>query len=321
MNRADIEQLLKERILILDGAMGTMIQRLALTEDDFRVNGLIHSGNSPMGCYDILAATRPDLIASIHEEYIMAGADIITTNSFNANGVSLARYSLEGKVLEINRHAAEIARLVAGRNSTPNRQLLVAGSIGPTNVSLSATGNKTGFSTLVSAYAEQAEGLISGDVDLLLVETIFDKINAMAAVRGIKEANDQTGKTIPVMISATLSDEERIPSGQTINELIEAISEIEPLSVGLNCGFGADSLIRQLPSLQSAPFYISLHPNAGLPDSEGVYPCTPMMFADKLRAPMEEGLLNIVGGCCGTTPQHIAAIAEVASGCRPRVHK
>ena len=291
--RRPIQEALKERVLVLDGAMGTMIQRLGRG-----------------GCNDLLSVTEPEAIGAIHREYIAAGADIIETNSFNANRFSLAEYGLSDRAAEINLAAARVARRAAGN------ERYVAGSMGPTGISLSMGGDVT-FDMMADAYAEQAAALIAGGVDVLLVETVFDTLNAKAAIAGISRARAAARRNVPVMISATLTDSGRLLCGQTLEAFVASVAHVEPLSVGLNCGFGVEQMLPFVEQLAEMPFYVSLHANAGLPDELGRYRQLPDAMAFTLRRLLERGLLNIVGGCCGTTPDHIRAIAAAARSARP----
>ncbi len=312
--------------MILDGAMGTMIQRYGLTEEDF--------GKGREGCNDVLVLTRPDVISEIHSEYLAAGADIIETNSFNANAISLEEYGLQDSVREINLAAAKLARQAADAASasaaaseeaevlTPKDRIakgrkLVAGSMGPSNVALSlpevAGARGVDFDVMRRAYSEQAEALIEGNVDLLLLETIFDTLNAKAAIAGIEDAFDKTGRRLPLMISVTLTEQGRTLSGQTLKTFLEAILHARPWSVGMNCGFGAEQMggwLMDLQPLRDQGILISLHPNAGLPDELGNYTQTPEMMGEVMGDYIRRGLIDIAGGCCGTTPEHIVAIAH-----------
>ena len=283
----DIKQILSERILVLDGAMGTMIQRRGLT-----------------GCNDALCLTHPDVIRDIHRQYVEAGADIIETNTFNANAISLREYDLSHRVEEINRAGARLAREAAGDDH------FVAGSMGPTNTSLSLADGPD-FDTMAAAYTEQAAALIRGGVDLLLIETAFDTLNAKAAIVGAKRAMEQT-REVPVMISATLTESGRLLSGQTLDAFVTSVMHARPLAIGLNCGFGADGMIPHLRRIKELPCLVSVHPNAGLPDEMGQYVETPERMARVMEQIAAEGLANIMGGCCGTTPEHIREIAKIA---------
>lgn len=314
-----IEVLLSERVLVLDGAMGTMIQKCSLSEADFRGERFAAHKTNLAGCNDLLSITRPDVIADIHAAYLKAGADIISTCSFNANSISLADYGLSAMVGEINLAAARLARSVADRYSEPGHPRLVAGSMGPSGVSLSMGQESVDFDTLADTYRVQAKALIEGGCDLLLLETVFDPINAKAAGAGILEAFASLGRKVPLIISATLTEAGRLLSGQSLEAFIIAMEHLNPLAVGLNCGFGAEKLLPWLDILDKTPYYVSMHPNAGLPDALGRYTETPEDMAAQLAAPLAEGKLNIVGGCCGTTPLHIAAIAYEARKAVPHV--
>lgn len=308
-----ISEELRERVLTLDGAMGTMIQRLNLSEADFRGRRFEQWPTELKGCNDLLCLTLPEAIIDIHRQYIDAGADIIETNTFNSNAISLADYGMASMAREIARAGAELAcRAAAGR-------VYVCGSMGPTNVSLSLGGD-TSFDTLVSAYADQAAGLLEGGVDLLMIETAFDTLNAKAAIVGTEQAMAETGRRVPLMISATLTETGRLLSGQTLDAFVCSVSHARPLSVGLNCGFGADGMIPHLQQLSAeADCYVSCHPNAGLPDELGRYVETPERMAETVSHILDSGMVNIIGGCCGTTPEHIRLISALARKARPRV--
>lgn len=312
--RKPIEEALKERILVLDGAMGTMIQKQSVDESGFRGSRFIDHPVPLKGLNDLLCLTNPEIIYDIHKEYIDAGADIIETNTFNANEISLSDYHLQHLVEEINTKGALIARRAAGEDH------YVAGSMGPSGISLSiSTGHNVTFDRLAEAYKVQAEALIKGGVDLLLIETIFDTLNAKAAIYGIFKAFEETGVKLPVMISATLTESGRLLSGQTLEAFLISIAHANPLSIGLNCGFGAKEMEKYLPILNNSESYVSIHPNAGLPDELGNYTETPLSMLWNIRPILEAGKINIIGGCCGTTPAHIAAIAEAAKTARQRV--
>lgn len=309
---------LRERVLVLDGAMGTMIQRYRLTEVDFRGERFKDSAAVLRGCNDLLCLTRPDIISDIHRQYIAAGADIIETNSFNANALSLAEYGLSGYVPEINAAAAKLARRAADE---AGRRVFVAGSIGPSSVSLSMPSDGPGavdFDRMTAAYRSQATALVAGGVDVILLETIFDTLNAKAAIYGIKQAFDDCAKELPLMLSVTLTESGRMLSGQDIDAFVASTLHAGAVSVGLNCGFGAEGMAPYVEALQKYGFPVSLHPNAGLPDEMGQYTQTPAIMAHTLKSYLEKGRLNIVGGCCGTTPEHIAAIAAEAKRATPR---
>ncbi len=323
-----IREQLTERILVLDGALGTMVQQYRPTETDFRGERFRQWKIDLKGCNDVLVLTRPELIARIHREYLKAGADIISTDSFNANAVSLADYGLEDQVYEINYAAARLAKTEAARFALPDRPRYVAGSVGPTNrtASLSpdvrnpAFRNIT-FDQLYKAYHTQMEGLIDGGADLILIETIFDTLNAKAAIEAHRAVCLSRETDVPVMLSATITDASgRTLSGQTIEAFYISVRHAENLlSVGLNCSFGAALMHPFLKRLSDiCEFPVSVHPNAGLPDGFGAYSQTPEIMARETENFMREGLVNIIGGCCGTTPEHIARIAENAGRYDPR---
>ncbi len=323
-----LRNILKERILVLDGAMGTMVQRYALQESDFR--GERFAGHTTLlkGNNDILVLTRPDIIREIHAKYLAAGADMIETSTFNANRISQAEYRCEALCGEINRRAAELARKVADEFSTPDKPRFVAGSVGPTSRTCSmspdvenpALRNVT-FDELVEAYKEQMTALIEGGVDVLLCETIFDTLNAKAALYASDEAMAVAGREVPVMLSFTVADTQgRILSGQTIEAFLASVAGRKLLSIGLNCSFGAREMKPFLKRLSKiAPFYISVYPNAGLPNALGEYDQTPAEMAAIVREYINEGLVNIVGGCCGTTDEYIALFPPMVDGVVPRV--
>lgn len=324
-----IESRLKNRILILDGAMGTMIMKASLSEDDFRGDRFPAHPVSLKGCNDILNISKPELISSIHREYLRAGADIISTNTFNSNLFSLSEYHLSELAPEIAEAGARLARKVVdefiSEKDLPGAERpMVAGSMGPTGISLSISLQNgddpvKAFEDMAEAYARQATALIKGEVDLLLLETIFDTLNAKAAVYGIKKAFRNTGKEIPLMISATLTENGHLISGQDLKQFLAALAHARPLSFGLNCGFGAKALLPHLRQLsKDTDRFVSLHPNAGLPDAMGTYLDTPDIMQQEVEECLKEGLVNIIGGCCGTTPGHIARIAHIASKYPPR---
>ncbi len=326
----DIYKILKERILILDGAMGTMIQRYKLEENDFRGKRFIDHSSPLKGNNDLLSITKPEIIKEIHAKYLEAGADIIETNTFTSTSIAQADYKLEDIVYEMNFESAKIAREVADKfmESEPGKPRFVAGSIGPTNrsASLSPDVNDPGFRNvtfdeLVDSYHQQAKGLLDGGVDILLVETIFDTLNAKAALFAIQKLFFETGKKLPVMVSGTITDASgRTLSGQTDEAFLYSVSNPELLSIGFNCALGAKQLRPHISSLaEKSPLLISAHPNAGLPNEFGEYDETPESTAIQIEEFLKDGLLNIVGGCCGTTPEHIKAIADVAKKYKPRV--
>ncbi len=323
-----IETILQQRILILDGAMGTMIQRHKLTEADYRGERFTDWASDLKGNNDLLVLTQPDIIRGIHEAYLQAGADIVETNTFGANRISLADYAMQPLAFEMNEAGARLAREAADRFSTPDKPRYVAGVLGPTNrtASLSPDVNDPGarninFDTLVEAYAEAARGLIAGGTDLLLIETIFDTLNAKAAVFACEQVFEQDQIRLPVMISGTITDQSgRTLSGQTTEAFYNSLRHARPISIGLNCALGPD-LLRQYVEEMSriAECHVSAHPNAGLPNEFGEYDLDAAHMAGYLAEWADSGFLNIVGGCCGTTPQHIAAIAEAMQGKPPRV--
>lgn len=321
---ADIREILSERIMVLDGAMGTMIQRHGLNEEDFRADLFANHEVRLEGNNDILTLTRPDIIAQIHREYLEAGADIIETCTFNAQAISQADYKTTQYIRQINLAAARIARIEADHMSliTPDKPRFVAGSIGPTGKTASLSPDMDNpafravdFDTLKSAYIEQIEALVEGGVDLLLMETIFDTLNVKAALDAAREVFDKVGKKLPIMLSATLADSVgRMLAGQQIEAFLSSVSHAELLSVGLNCSFGAEKMYPFLKELSDiAPYYVSAYPNAGLPDIMGRYDQTPEKMALQIKRFVDEGIVNIVGGCCGSTPDHIRAIAKVVS--------
>lgn len=316
--------------MVLDGAMGTMIQRYKLEEKDFRNDRLKDHPYPLKGNNDLLSITRPDVIKAIHRQYFEAGADIIETNTFGSTTVAQADYHLESWVYEINFQGAKIAREVADEftKNEPQKPRFVAGSMGPTTklASMSPDVNNPGyraitFDQLVVAFKGQAKGLIDGGVDLLLIETITDTLNAKAALFAIQELFEETGKQIPIMISGTITDASgRILSGQTTEAFLISVSHAPLLTIGLNCALGASALRPYLQILdEKAPFFVSAHPNAGLPNEFGQYDQGPQEMADQVEEYLKEGLVNIVGGCCGSTPDHIRKIAEAASKYKPRV--
>lgn len=311
MSRASITEQLKKKILIMDGAMGTMLQQADLTAADF-------GGEEFEGCNENLNLTSPSVIENIHREYFQAGADIVETNTFGATNLVLDDYDLGHKAYEINKVAAEIAKKVASEFSTPERPRYVAGAMGPTTKTLSVTGGAT-FEQLTIAYEEQALGLLDGGVDLLLLETSQDLLNVKAAYIGIQKAFTQKGFEVPFMISATIEPMGTTLAGQTIEAFYISIEHMKPIAIGLNCATGPEFMQEHLRSLATlAPSAVSCYPNAGLPDEEGIYHETPETLAQKLAGFAKEGWLNIVGGCCGTTPAHIKAIAEKMAAYQPR---
>ncbi|MBP9926485.1 MAG: homocysteine S-methyltransferase family protein [Cyclobacteriaceae bacterium] len=325
-----IQDILKERILVLDGAMGTMIQRHKPTEEDFRNEALKDHPYPLKGNNDLLSITRPDIIKEIHRKYFEAGADIAETNTFGSTTVAQADYHLEHLVYEINFQGAKIAKEVADEftKKEPNKPRFVAGSMGPTTklASMSPDVNNPGyraitFDQLVVAYKEQAKGLLDGGVDMLMVETITDTLNAKAALFAIEELFDEMERRVPIMVSGTITDASgRILSGQTTEAFLISVSHVPLLSIGLNCALGAAALRPYLQVLdEKSLFFVSAHPNAGLPNEFGQYDQTPDQMAKEIEGFLKEGLINIVGGCCGSTPDHIRKIAEVASKFKPRL--
>lgn len=325
----EIQDILKKRILILDGAMGTMIQRHPLEEEDFRKGWFEDHPHSLKGNNDLLSLTRPDIISEIHRLYLEAGADIIETNTFSGTWIAQADYKLEKYVYDINFHSAKIARDVADKFTAkqPNKPRFVAGAIGPTNrtASISPDVNDPGFrgitfDELVAAYKDQVLALMEGGVHLLLVETIFDTLNAKAALFAIDEVFEEQNKRLPIMVSGTITDQSgRTLTGQTTDAFLISVSHIPLLSIGLNCALGASMMRPYLQLLhQKAPFNVSAHPNAGLPNEFGKYDESPEMMAEQIKLFLDEGLINIIGGCCGTTPEHIQAIATMAERYAPR---
>lgn len=329
MEKPRLDQEIHKRILVLDGAMGTMIQRYKLEEEDFR-KGWFEGHNKPLkGNNDLLSLTRPDIIRAIHEAYFEAGADIAETNTFSGTTIAQADYDLQSAVYDINYHSAKIAREVADEftKQNPDKPRYVAGSIGPTNrtASISPDVNDPGFRAvsfdeLRIAYKEQVNALIDGGVDALLVETVFDTLNAKAALFAIDEVFEERGEKLPIMVSGTITDQSgRTLTGQTTEAFLISIAHMDLLSVGLNCALGASMMRPYLQVLdRKAPFAVSAHPNAGLPNEFGQYDETPELMAAQIKEFLDESLINIIGGCCGTTPEHIKAIAELAANYSPR---
>jgi len=321
--------LLEQRILILDGAMGTMIQSYKLKEEDFRGERFKNHPKPLKGDNDLLCITQPQIIKEIHRKYLEAGADILETNTFNSTSISQADYGLENLVYELNFEAAKIAKEVADEFTAqnPDKPRFVAGSIGPTSrtLSISPDVNDPGFRNITfdemkDAYKEQVKGLADGGADILFVETVFDTLNAKAALFAIMEYFDETGKELPIMVSGTITDASgRTLSGQTTEAFLISVSHAPLLSVGLNCALGAKQLRPYLQVLaKESPFFVSAHPNAGLPNEFGEYDETPESMGKQIEEFLKEGLVNIVGGCCGTTPAHIKRIAEIAAKYSPR---
>lgn len=328
-----IDELLQQRILIIDGAMGTMIQGYKLTEADYRGDRFKDWASDIKGNNDLLCLTQPDIIKEIHKQYLEAGADIIETNTFNAQKISLADYNMQSLAYEINIEAAKIARQ-AIKEFAVNGQLLtvncfVAGAIGPMNktLSLSPDVNNPGYRALtfdeaVDAYYEQVKGLVDGGVDVLLIETIFDTLNAKAAIFAIKKYfRDVKKESLPIMISGTITDASgRTLSGQTLEAFYTSVMHARPLSIGLNCALGAKEMRPHIEELsQLAECYVSAYPNAGLPNPMGEYDEQPEETAHHIEDWANEGFVNIVGGCCGTTPEHIRAMKEHVQNLPPRL--
>src|SRR5688572_29238089 len=342
-----LETLLRERIGIIDGAMGTMIQRHELQEEDYRGTRFAsgydhehrpgdHDHGADCGCArdqrgnnDLLSLTRPEIISQIHAQYLAAGADLIETNTFNSTTISLADYGLEHLARELNETGARLARAAcdAAEAKAPDRPRFVIGVLGPTSrtASLSPDVNSPGFRAisfdeLRVAYREATDGLIDGGADVIMVETIFDTLNAKAALFAIEETFDARCARLPVMISGTITDASgRTLSGQTAEAFWYSVQHARPLAIGLNCALGAKDLRAHVDVLaQVADTHVSTHPNAGLPNAFGGYDESPEDMAAVLREFAQAGLLNLVGGCCGTTPEHIAAIAAAVAGLSPR---
>ncbi|BCY28195.1 homocysteine S-methyltransferase family protein [Flavobacterium okayamense] len=324
-----IQEEIKKRILVLDGAMGTMLQRYKFEEEDFRGERFKDFPHPLKGNNDLLSITQPEAVKSVHRAYFEAGADIVETNTFSGTTIGMADYHMEDLVYELNFQSAKIAREVADEFTAKNteRPRFVAGSIGPTNrtASMSPDVNDPGFRAvnfddLKIAYKQQVEALIDGGSDLLLVETIFDTLNAKAALFAIEEVKEERNINIPVMVSGTITDASgRTLSGQTVEAFLISISHIPLLSVGFNCALGADQLKPYLKRLgNNTSLNISAHPNAGLPNAFGQYDQTPEEMQQLIREYLQENLVNIIGGCCGTTPEHIKLIAEVAKEFKPR---
>ena len=324
-----LSETLAKRIVFLDGAMGTMIQRHRLSEDDFRGERFADHPSPLGGNNDLLVLTRPDVIEGVHDAYLAAGADIIETNTFSSTSIAQADYGLEAVVHELNVEAGKIARRAADRVTArdPSRPRFVAGAIGPLNrtLSLSPDVNDPGyravtFDQVVGAYAEQVRGLIEGGVDLLLVETIFDTLNAKAAIVAIEDVFEDLGDRLPIMISVTITDASgRTLSGQTVEAFWTSVAHARPFSVGVNCALGAAAMRPHIEDLaRISDCWVSCYPNAGLPNAFGDYDELPADTAEQLREMAASGLVNMLGGCCGTTPEHIASIAQVVDGIVPR---
>lgn len=324
-----LEEILSERILVLDGAMGTMLQEYKFTEEDFRGDRFADWPVSLKGNNDLLSLTQPKAIADIHRKYFNAGADIVETNTFSGTTVAMADYRMEELVYELNYESAKIAKKVAQELTleNPDKPRFVAGAMGPTNktASMSPDVNDPGyraisFAQLHKAYKQQALALINGGVDILLVETVFDTLNAKAALFAIDELKEELNLNIPVMISGTITDASgRTLSGQTAEAFMISVSHIPLLSIGFNCALGAKQLTPYLETLaQKSNTAVSAYPNAGLPNAFGEYEESSEDMASQIEEYLEKGLVNIVGGCCGTTPAHISAIAKIVKNYKPR---
>ncbi|MEN8768484.1 MAG: homocysteine S-methyltransferase family protein [Candidatus Arcticimaribacter sp.] len=324
-----IEKVLAEKILVLDGAMGTMLQAYKFEEEDFRGDRFKDHPSPLKGNNDLLSITQPETIKAIHREYFEVGADIVETNTFSSTSIGMADYAMEDLVYELNVQSALLAREVADEftNANPHKPRFVAGSIGPTNrtASMSPDVNDPGFRAvtfddLVEAYSEQVKGLVEGGSDVLLVETVFDTLNAKAALYAIDVLKEENNWDIPVMVSGTITDASgRTLSGQTVEAFAVSVSHIPLLSVGFNCALGADQLLPYLRRLSNTTeALVSAHPNAGLPNAFGAYDQTPEEMRDLIKNYLDESLVNIIGGCCGSTPEHIQLIAEVAHKYSPR---
>ena len=320
---------IKERILVLDGAMGTMIQAYNLKEEDFRGERFKNYSSSLKGNNDLLSITQPQIISEIHKKYLEAGADILETNTFSSNSISMADYNMEDLVYELNFESAKIAKKLSDEYSIKDssKPRFVAGSIGPTNktASMSPDVSDPGFRAitfdeLVISYTEQIKGLVDGGVDILLLETIFDTLNAKAALFAIDTYMENNRLDIPLMVSGTITDQSgRTLSGQTVNAFMISVSHMPIFSIGFNCALGADQLMPYVKRLSDkSQFYVSAHPNAGLPNAFGEYDQTPEEMQNLLEKYLKDGIVNIVGGCCGTTEEHIKLIAESAKKYSPR---
>ncbi|WP_298900257.1 homocysteine S-methyltransferase family protein [uncultured Psychroserpens sp.] len=325
----NIREEIEKRILVLDGAMGTMLQRYDFSEEDFRGTRFKDYPSSLKGNNDLLSLTQPEAIAEVHRLYFEAGADIIETNTFSGTTIAMADYQMEDLVYELNFESAKIAKQVANKFTleNPDQPRFVAGSIGPTNktASMSPDVNRPEyraitFEELRVAYKEQVEALIDGGVDVLLVETIFDTLNAKAALFAIEQVKEERQVDIPIMVSGTITDASgRTLSGQTVEAFLTSISHVPLLSVGFNCALGAEQLQPYLQRLShESEFYISAHPNAGLPNAFGEYDQSAEQMKALVESYLKDGLVNIIGGCCGTNPEHIKAISEVARHYQPR---
>ena len=324
----ELKALLEERILMIDGAMGTMIQRHKLEEEDYRGERFADWESPLKGMNDLLVLTQPELIAGIHTEYLEAGADIIETNNFNATTSDLMRYNLQDYAFELNEQAAKLAKRCADKYNTPDKPRFVAGVLGPNQktASVSVDVNDPGaraitFDELVEDYSLAARGLIAGGADIILIETIFDTLNAKAAVFAVKTVFDEDDVELPIMLSGTITDQSgRTLTGQVTEAFYNSLRHAKPVSVGLNCALGPDDLRQYLAELSRvAECAVSAHPNAGLPNELGEYDLSPEEMAEHLEEWAESGFLNIVGGCCGSSPEHIKAISDAVDDIAPRV--
>lgn len=326
---SNIQQAIQDRILVLDGAMGTMLQRYKFSEEDFRGERFKDYPTPLQGNNDLLSITQPEAIKTIHKQYFEAGADIVETNTFSSTTIAMADYQMENLVYELNFQSAKIAKEVAVEftKREPNKPRFVAGAIGPTNrtASMSPDVNDPGyravtFDDLRIAYKQQIEALIDGGVDLLLVETVFDTLNAKAALFAIEEVKEERGIDIPIMLSGTITDASgRTLSGQTAEAFLISVSHISLLSIGFNCALGANLLQPHLEAIANkTAFAISAHPNAGLPNAFGEYDESPEEMGEQIEEYLKRDLINIIGGCCGTTPEHIQVIAQLAAKYKPR---
>jgi len=322
-------KILDKKILVLDGAMGTMIQQYKFSESDYRGSRFKDHPTSVQGNNDLLSLTQPDAIKTIHEKYLEVGADIIETNTFSSNSIGMADYSMESIIYDLNFESAKIAKISAKKYTdlNPNKPRFVAGSIGPTNrtASMSPDVNDPGyravtFDDLVEAYSEQINALIDGGVDILLVETVFDTLNAKAALFAIDVILEKRELEIPIMVSGTITDASgRTLSGQTVEAFAASLSHIPLLSIGFNCALGADLLLPYMKRLSKiSEFYTSAHPNAGLPNAFGEYDQTAEEMSLLIKEYLESKCVNIIGGCCGTTPEHIKLIVDQAKNFSPR---
>lgn len=327
--KEQLEKILEQRIMILDGAMGTMIQAHKFSEEDYRGERFKDYEILLKGNNDLLTLTQPEAIREIHKKYLAAGADIIETNTFSGTTIAMADYGMEALVYELNYESARLAREAADEFTAmePHKPRFVAGSMGPTNktASMSPDVNDPGFRAVTfdelrAAYKQQAEALLDGGADILLVETVFDTLNAKAGLFAIEEIKEERGIDIPIMLSGTITDASgRTLSGQTAEAFLISVSHIPLLTVGFNCALGANLLQPHLEAIApKTDFAISAHPNAGLPNAFGEYDETPQQMGAQIEAYMKRNLVNIVGGCCGTTPEHISVIAAIAAKYQPR---